>query len=122
MKNSELNVLKMPWHSLRAQKANIPWFYIRLIKKDGLQPLTLPEVSIINRFENISSLCQSHTFGKGGSHMFGSCMCYLATTSSLSVPLWPEKAVLSSANIMDEGQVRASICAAGQRIFLSKIS
>lgn len=87
-----------------------------------MQPSTLPEVSIINRFENISSLCQSHTFGKGGSHIFGSCMCYLATTSSPSVPLQPEKAALNSANVMDEWQVRASRKAAGQHTFLSKVS
>lgn len=105
-KKSELNILKMPWHSLKLQKANIHSFYISLIKKDGLQPSTLPEVSIINRFENISSLCQLHTFGKGGSHIFGSCTCYLATTSTFIVPLLPEKAALNSAKARDEGQVR----------------
>lgn len=97
-------------------------FLHRLIKKDGLQPSTLPELSIINRFENTSSLCQSHTFGKGGSHTFGSCICYLATTSSFSAPVWPGRAALNSTNAEDEGQVRASRWASGQHTFLPKVS
>lgn len=55
-----------------------------------VQQTTLPELSIIIRFENISSLCQSHTFGKAVlsiSGNGGSCMFYLGTKSSFSVHL-----------------------------------